>query len=65
MDHEREITMSKKYKDMFEENESSEMKISQTAVKFPNNKTLDDSLVDFSSKRVLDFAVLSFKRMIK
>lgn len=48
--------------DIFEENEKHEMKISQTDVKF-SDSAIDDSLVDFSSKEVLDFAVKSFKDM--
>lgn len=49
-------------KDMFEENDRSEMKITQNPVKFTDHG-IDDSLVDFSSDKALDFAVKSFKEM--
>ena len=50
--------------DMFDENDQSEMKVEQTSVKFTDSE-IDASLVDFSSDEVLDFAVESFRKMMK
>ncbi len=52
----------KKHTDMFEENEKSEMKITQNKVKYTNSE-IDASLINFSDKELFDVTFKEFKEL--